>query len=267
MELTEDNNQDKISINENKEAWNKVAYEAWIQKYGEPTEAAKKIQKNPLKSLSVLGEKFGDVSNKRILNLMGSNGSKAVALALMGAEVTVVDFSEGNRRYAMEMADAAGIKIEYLLSDVLKLTDDVLNSDYDIVFAEMGILHYFLDLSPFMNIVFRALKSDGLFVVRDFHPVTTKLISSRGTTAKIRKHKVTGDYFSTTLEESDIAYSKHLTEAEPIKVLLRKWNIGEIVTAVADSGLIIKSLTEEPNLSCEVFDKGIPKSFTLTARK
>ena len=132
----------------------------------------------------------------------------------------------------------------------------------------MGILHYFTDLKPLINIIYKLLGDKGLLVIRDFHPVSTKLITSRGTTAKIRKHKVTGDYFDTSLEEKDVSYSKYLTDdEEPKKVLLRKWNLGEIVTAVAREGLFIKSLDEEANMSCEVFDKGIPKTFTLVAEK
>ncbi|MDY2582891.1 MAG: SAM-dependent methyltransferase, partial [Clostridium perfringens] len=62
-------------------------------------------------------------------------------------------------------------------------------------------------------------------------------------------------------------YSKYLEKGEVEKVFLRKWNLGEIVTAVANTGLKIESLTEEPNLSSDVFDKGIPKTFTIVARK
>ena len=198
---------------------------------------------------------------------MGSNGNKAVALALLGADVTVVDFSEGNRRYALDLAEACGVKINFILSDVLKMPKEVMSGDYDIVFAEMGILHYFSDLSPFMNVINSLLKDGGKAVLRDFHPVSTKLITSRGSTAKVRKHKVTGDYFDTSLEEKEVAYSKYLEEGEVEKVFLRKWNLGEIVTAVAHTGLKIESLTEEPNLSSDVFDKGIPKTFTIVARK
>jgi len=251
----------------NQEAWNKAAYKAWVEKFGEPHEAIKKILKNPAKILSVLHSKFGDVKGKKIMNIMGSNGTKAIALALLGAEVTVVDFSEGNRQFALELAEAAGVKINYVLANVLDIPQEELVGDYDIVFAEMGILHYFSDLKPFFNVFYRALKEDGIMVLRDFHPVSTKLITSRGTTAKIRKHKVTGDYFDTSLEEQDISYSKFMSEEEPIKVFLRKWNLGEIITAVAGEGLMVQSLEEEPNLSCEVFDKGIPKTFTLVAKK
>ncbi|NDI35459.1 class I SAM-dependent methyltransferase [Chengkuizengella sediminis] len=261
-------NEQNNSLNVNKEIWNQETYDAWVQRFGEPKEAVKKIRKAPLKSLSVLYEKFGDVKEKKIMNLMGSNGSKAVALALLGAHATVVDFSEGNQRYAKELAHEAEVKIEYILSDVLTLSQEHLTGDYDIVFAEMGILHYFIDLNPFFDVVYKLLGNQGQFIIRDFHPVSTKLITSRGSTSKIRKHKVTGDYFNTSLEEKEVSFIKFLDqEKEPKKVLHRNWNLGEIVTAVAKAGLIIQSLDEEPNLSSEVFDKGIPKTFTLVAEK
>ncbi len=250
----------------NEEAWNLETYDAWVRRFGAPEEAAARIAKQPSKSLSVLGEAIGDPGGKRIMNLMGSNGSKAVALALLGASVTVVDFSPGNRRYALELAEAAGIPLDYRISDVLKLDTDELAGTYDVVFAEMGILHYFADLAPFMRLAETLLARGGRFVLRDFHPVSTKLISSRGTTAKIRKHKVDGDYFDTSLEEQEASFAKY-TEGESPKVLLRKWNLGEIVTAAAQSGLIIDALREEANLSGESFDRGIPKTFTLISRK
>lgn len=270
MENFQENNvlrNKNVCVNENEEAWNKETYNAWVSRFGSPKKAAEKIKAMPEKKLGVLLDKFGDVKGKKIFNLMGSNGNKAVALALLGAEVTVVDFSEGNRRYALDLAKACGVKINFILSDVLKMPKEILKSEYDIVFAEMGILHYFTDLVPFMNVINTLLKDGGKAVIRDFHPVSTKLISSRGSTAKVRKHKVTGDYFDTSLEEKAVAYSKYLEEGEVEKVFLRKWNLGEIITAVANTGLKIESLTEEPNLSSDVFDKGIPKTFTVVARK
>ncbi|WP_255993802.1 class I SAM-dependent methyltransferase [Clostridium perfringens] len=270
MEKFQENNileDKKVCVNENEEAWNKETYNAWVKRFGTAKEAAEKIKAMPEKKLNVLLDKFGDVKGKKIFNLMGSNGNKAVALALLGADVTVVDFSEGNRRYALDLAESCGVKINFILSDVLKMPKEVMSGDYDIVFAEMGILHYFSDLAPFMNVINSLLKDGGKAVLRDFHPVSTKLITSRGSTAKVRKHKVTGDYFDTSLEEKEVAYSKYLEEGEVEKVFLRKWNLGEIVTAVANTGLKIESLTEEPNLSSDVFDKGIPKTFTIVARK
>jgi hypothetical protein len=53
------------------------------------------------------------------------------------------------------------------------------------------VLHYFVDLLPLMSKVQQLLRPGGRLLLREFHPVSTKLISSKG-----KKHKVAGDYFS-----------------------------------------------------------------------
>lgn len=260
--------------NHNEQAWNEETYDAWVERFGNPAEAAAKIGRNPEAKLHPIYNHFGDIAGKRVANLMGSNGFKAVALALLGADVTIVDISPGNEKYALELASAAGVKLHYIVSDVLKMPVEELTPRYDLVFAELGIVHYFTDLVPFMRVAAGLLKPTGRFVLRDFHPVSTKLLSSRGSTAKIRKHKVDGDYFDTSLEEMKVSYSKYLSadhsaaaDPEVKKVYLRRWTLGEIVTAAAAAGLHIVLLQEEPNLSSQVFDKGIPKTFTLVADK
>lgn len=254
------------------ELWNEDTYAAWTSRFGTPAEAAGKLAKDPGGKLFPLNTYLGEVKGRRIINLMGSNGMKAVALALLGADVTVADFSEANARYARELAQAAGVPLNYIVSDVLALPDVLQDNSYDLAFAEMGIVHYFTDLNQFMAVARRLLAPGGRFVLRDFHPVTTKLISSKGSTAKVRKHKVSGDYFDTALEEKQVSYSKYMPDSgapaegvKPNTVYWRRWTLGEIVTAAAASGLVLQQLVEEPNLSSDVYDKGIPKTFTLVA--
>lgn len=252
----------------NSDAWNSGAYEAWIRRFGTPAEAARKLIAQPVKRIGELYPYFEEISGKKIINLLGSNGMKAVALSVLGAEVTVVDFSEENEKYALELAAEAGKSIRYVVSDVLKLPSQELSGDYDTVLMEKGILHYFNDLEPLFIVVRDLLKEGGHLILQDFHPVSTKLISSKGTTANIRKHKVTGNYFNSELVEREVAFTK-FTESGDVtnKVYLRLWTLGEIVTAAARSGLRILELTELPNLSSEVYDSGIPKSFILVAAK
>ncbi|OMC69987.1 SAM-dependent methyltransferase [Paenibacillus odorifer] len=267
------NNQaEKNAVPTSEELWNEDTYTAWVTRFGTPSEAAAKLIKEPSAKLHPLLSFFGEVKSKKMMNLMGSNGMKAVALSLLGAEVTVADFSEANARYAADLAQEAGVPLTYIVSDILKLPEDVLDGSYDIVFAELGIVHYFTNLTLFMETARRLLSPGGVFVLRDFHPVTTKLISSKGSTAKVRKHKVNGDYFDSSLEEKKVSYSKYLPstgkpagEQEHSVVYWRRWTLGEIVTAAANSGLVIRQLVEEPNLSSDVYDKGIPKTFTLVA--
>ncbi len=256
--------------NSNEKAWNQNTYDAWVHRFGTPQEMAEKLKKDPIVRLRPIYELMGEVKNKSIINLMGSNGTKAVALALLGAKVKVIDFSAANMQYAKELAAAASVDIEYIVSDVLKLPKAELVPQCQIVFAELGILHYFTDLLPFFKTAYTLIEKGGIFILRDFHPVSTKLISSRGSTANVRKHKVTGDYFDTSLQEVDAAYSKYLEDdksTDESKALIRKWNLGEIVTAAADAGFRLKCLREEPNLSSDIYDKGIPKTFSLVSEK
>ena len=253
--------------NKNNAIWQQETYNAYVKKYGFPNEAAQKIIRDPEKILYPIYPYFKKVKGQKIFNLMGSMGQKAVALSLLGANVTVVDISPGNKQYALELAEACGCEIDYIIGDILNVNLESYHETNDIVFAEMGIIHYFQDLTPFFNIAYRLLQSKGKFILRDFHPVSTKLISSRGSTAKVRKHKVTGDYFSTELVEQEVAFSKYSDEALLDKVFLRKWTLGEIITSLAQVGFMVKELKEEPNLSSEVFDQGIPKTFTIVCSK
>jgi SAM-dependent methyltransferase len=254
----------------NQQAWQQDTYEAWIQRYGTPSEVVAQLRRSPTTVLQPIYKYLGEVSGKRVANLMGSNGVKALALALLGAEVTLFDYSPGNTRYARDLAREAEVILPVVECDVLQIPPEQLQGNFDLVLAELGIVHYFTDLKPFMEVVHRLLATGGRFVLRDFHPVSTKLLSFRGTTAKIRKYKVTGDYFDTALEERAASYTKHLPATgslQPATVFWRKWTLGEVVTAVASSGLFIRTLDEEPNLSSEVFDKGIPKTYSLVADK
>nr|WP_188890039.1 class I SAM-dependent methyltransferase [Paenibacillus radicis (ex Gao et al. 2016)] len=235
-----------------------------------PQEAIVKIKQDSVKRIGTAFKFMGEnIEGKRVINLLGSNGNKAVALALLGAKMTVVDFSSDNERYATELANQAGVGLKYIVADVLQLPLDELANQYDFVFMEYGILHYFMDLQPLFQVIHRLLDNGGRMILQDFHPVSTKLITSKGTTANIRKHKVTGNYFDTSLIEKEVSHSKYLNseniDEAAHKVYLRNWTLGEIITAIASEGLTIEILEELPNLSSEVFDKGIPKTFTLVA--
>lgn len=259
--------QEHTKINET--AWNQLAYEAWTNRFGTPFDAAADIKKDPAKKLGTLHRYFGDVKDKKIVNLLGSHGIKGVALALLEADITVIDFSSDNKRYAEELSKAANVTINYILSDVLNVPEEENANNFDIAFCELGILHYFTDLKLFFRTASNMLKPEGIFIIQDFHPISTKLITTKG-----KKHKVTGDYFSKELTETEVAYLKYipgieaLTEAEKNgfqKALIRKWTIGEIITFLAESGFTILELNESEGPKPE--DKGIPKLFTVKAKK
>ena len=103
---------EKYSL-QHKKAWEFDTYDFWVRTAGTPKERAKKDKENPLKMLKQYANYFEKFEGIEIANICGSCGKKAIPLALLGANVTVFDISEANKKYAIETADAAGVKIEY----------------------------------------------------------------------------------------------------------------------------------------------------------
>ena len=100
----------------NKTAWEYRAYEFWNQQ-DSPAEKAAKLKSDPLAHLDLHKKYFDIIVGKKVANPCGSNGRKAVPLALLGAEVTVFDISEENKRYALELAHNANVSIQFILGD------------------------------------------------------------------------------------------------------------------------------------------------------
>ncbi|MBD5460630.1 MAG: class I SAM-dependent methyltransferase, partial [Lachnospiraceae bacterium] len=157
---------------QNKTAWEYNAYEFWVKQSGTPAERAKKDLENPLGMLKRYAGYFDTYKDVRIANICGSCGKKAVPLAVLGAEVTVFDISEDNKRYALEVAEAANVTIHFEVCDVLEIDTGRYGGYFDIVFMEGGVLHYFHDLDAFMQMMYSLLKDGGKMICSDFHPFT-----------------------------------------------------------------------------------------------
>ena len=180
---------------------------------------------------------LGDVRDRKILHPLGSNGRKGIPLAILGAEVTIIDISEENKRYTLEVARAAGVDIEYIAADYSTYEDPRRDESYDFAYMEGGILHYFGDAADMFRKTHRMLRRDGRLILDDFHPYR-KLASDFPTG---------GDYFDSGFHDGPVAYAHFLEGADPSTMpqcLLRYWTIGEIVTAIASAGFHIEEMKE-----------------------
>lgn len=244
----------------NKRGWNQFAYEAWTIRHGTPKEYAAILKNDPVKPIRYYMDDIGDIRGKRILNLLGSKGNKAVCFALLGADVTVIDISEANQKYALELADEAGVSIIYIVSDVVKVDESVLPS-FDIIILEMGVLHYFKDLLPLFTKVKQLMEKNSVFILRDYHPFVSKVIQLVD-----GEMKINGDYFCDELVEVDVAYSTLLPkdiQADLEKNLIRKWTLSEIINSLIQVGLTVKEMKEDKGIDW-AFPKGSPTGIANT---
>lgn len=243
---------------QNKRAWEFNAYDFWYQNCT-PKERAKADIQNPIGQLKRYADYFDTYEGVRVANICGSCGKKAVPLAILGADVTVFDISEENKRYAMEVAENADVKINYQVCGVLEIDLDLFGNSFDIVFMEGGILHYFHDINQFMKVMHSLLKDDGKMICSDFHPFT-KIIDTLGFEQKAM------DYFSTEVYEGEMAHARFFDEEIRKQMPLcsyRKYTISEIINSIIGNGFILKRFDEHPSWE----NQTVPGEFTLAAKK
>jgi 2-polyprenyl-3-methyl-5-hydroxy-6-metoxy-1,4-benzoquinol methylase len=237
----------------NQQAWNKERYDAWTAAMGAPAEEAARLAADPRRAPRRLLPHLGDVAGKRICNLQGSHGRIAVSLALLGADVTVIDFAEENARYARELAESAGVSIGYHVSDSI-LADQLGLAPFDAVVMELGVLHYHQDIARFFAVCAALMKPGGALVLNEFHPIERKLFHYAGTGE--------GDYFRADLVIADVP--NPTKDGRSIaQCAYRFWTLAEIVMAAIGAELTVRTLAEHPDWD----NPRIPGTFTLVAEK
>ncbi|MFB9324505.1 class I SAM-dependent methyltransferase [Paenibacillus aurantiacus] len=239
----------------NKKAWEYRAYEFWNKRDGSPQEKARRILENPRAALKKHKHLFEHVQGKKVANLCGSNGRKAVPLALLGAEVTVFDISEENQKYALELAASANTTLAYIVTDIYDIDFQEYGGYFDLLYLEGGILHYFSDLEKFMGILYALLKDGGKMILSDFHPLG-RVISSHGEI----------NYFDAELKNGDVAYKGAFDQDEQNDfpdVSIRLYTLSDIMNSVIAAGFSLRKFDEHRGWNNE----NIPWEFTILADK
>ncbi|MDE6641455.1 MAG: class I SAM-dependent methyltransferase [Acetatifactor sp.] len=244
---------------QNKKAWEYNAYEFWVKHSGTPLERAKKDVEDPIGMLRRYSNYFNTFKEIRVANICGSCGKKAIPLALLGSQVTVFDISEDNRKYALEVADAANVEIKYEVCDILEIDMEKYEGYFDVAFMEGGILHYFHDIDEFMTIMYSILKKGGKMICSDFHPFNK--ISDI-----LNLQQPTMSYFSKEVFEGEMAHARFFDEdirKEMPKCSYRKYTISEIINSIISTGFELKRFDEHPSWTNEK----VPGEFTAIAVK
>ncbi len=244
---------------QNKKAWEYNAYEFWVEHSGTPSDRAKKDLENPVKMLKKYSDYFDTYSGIKIANICGSCGKKAVPLAILGAEVTVFDISEDNKKYALEVAEAANVSLNFEVCDILEIDIEKYGNYFDVVFMEGGVLHYFHDIDEFMRIMYFLLKEGGKMICSDFHPFKKIL----GNSNFVQSEK---NYFSMEIFEGEMAHAPFFEEEIRRQMPLcsyRKYTVSDIINSIINSGFTLKRFDEHPDWTNEK----IPGEFTAVASK
>jgi len=242
---------------QNKIAWEYRAYEARSSRET-IQENAKEILENPKARLRYHAKYFEDIAGKRIANVCGSDGRRTIPFAVLGAEATLFDISEPQIKYALELAEAVGVKLECILGDFCETDIEKYGNMFDFLYMEGGILSYFSKIDEFTKILYAITKPNGQLILCDSHPY-------RKINGSVSEY-TGGDYFDSRLHNAGAPLRVFFPEKEQAafpKILVRYYNMSEIINSVISSGFTLKEFIEHPHGE----DKKRPIEFTIIACK
>jgi predicted TPR repeat methyltransferase len=183
-------------------------------------------------------ERLPDVQGKHVLHLDCATGESTAQLVELGALVTGVDVSAEAIAVAQKRAPTAA----FVQADVQQLSIQLQRGRFDLVYIGGGVFRSLHDLDAWARGVASALRPGGTLLAYDDHPVADCV----DVTSHWR-----GDYFDEEKHE-------------------RFWRLGQIVTAVASAGLVIRSLEEFSSIYRTYRrekDPRVPGQFVLLADK
>jgi SAM-dependent methyltransferase len=201
-------------------------------------------------------ERLPDLKGRTVLHLQCATGEETAELAELGALVTGVDFSEE----ALAVARERWPEIAWVRGDVQSLPLELRRGRFDFVFTGGGILTWLHDLDAWAAGIHAALRPGGFALVYDEHPVLVcvdDLLHWRE------------DYFDET-PQRDVGWAHFQLQGEPAREeqVERFWRLGQVVTALAQAGLVIRRLEELPaERSWRRKDARVPGEFVLVAAR
>jgi SAM-dependent methyltransferase len=235
---------------QNRQSWNRAT--AMHQRHRSGDAALLRAGGSTLFSdeLALLGELRG----LDVVHLQCNTGRDTLSLANLGARVTGVDLSDTAIDLARALSEQTGIPAHFARMDVYDWLDVAAESGecFDVAFCSYGAICWLADLDRWASGLVEVLRPGGRFVTVDFHPVAAmfdddyRLSMSYGGGRRITSPDGVGDYVGA----SGAALATSPADSHPDDVRnphpchLYAWGLGEIVSALAASGLTIKTLRE-----------------------
>jgi SAM-dependent methyltransferase len=197
---------------------------------------------------------LGDIAGQSVVHLQCNSGQDTLSLAQLGAKVTGVDISDTAIEFAQSLSAASGMPATFERADVYDWLDEAAarSAHFDVVFSSYGALVWLSELQSWAQGIERILRPGGRLVLVDYHPVHNMFdehlerVYPYSTAGVPLTFDGVGDYVAATgatvtgFQEGIVAFENTNRDHEWL------WGLGEIVTAIVDSGLDLRALREYP---------------------
>jgi 2-polyprenyl-3-methyl-5-hydroxy-6-metoxy-1,4-benzoquinol methylase len=180
----------------------------------------------------------GDVTGKRLVHLQCHVGLDTLSWARHGALVTGLDFSEPAIEAARSLATSLAIDASFVVADVYDAVTALGRQRFDVVYTGTGALVWLPDIPRWAGVVAALLKPGGFLYLVEGHPFAQILDNAQGTA-------IVRDYFDDQPQVEDYSYTYTDGPAlDHTRSVQFQHPLGQIVTALAETGLRIDFLSE-----------------------
>lgn len=193
---------------------------------------------------------LGDLRGKSIVHLQCNAGQDSLCLARRGAKVLGVDLSDEAIAFAKQLSIESGIDARFVQREVCEWLETT-EERFEIAFSSYGTTGWLPDLDRWARGVHRVLVPGGMLVYVEFHPLRW---SFDDTLALTKDDYFEARPFTDPVGDYVLESGKALGVIAPAESVTNEipatsWQhgLGQIVTAVAQAGLVIDRLEEYPH--------------------
>jgi len=193
---------------------------------------------------------LGDVRGVTLLHLQCHIGTDTLSWARRGAAVTGVDFSERSLALARQLSEELGLAATFVHSNIYELRDH-LDGQFDIVYTSRGVLVWMRDIVKWAEIVAHYLKPGGIFYIMETHPFFQVFEEPEEGKLEVRLpyfHNAEPMVWDDGLP--DYADGNYVPQRPSYEW---QWPISDILNALIEAGLQIRSFNEYERLFFRLF--------------
>jgi SAM-dependent methyltransferase len=202
---------------------------------------------------------LGDIAGRTLVHLQCNAGQDSLSLAARGALVTGVDISDTAIEFACKLSAESGIPATFQRADVYDWLAATAAGEerFDIAFSSYGAVVWLSDIARWAEGIAQILKPAGRFVLVEFHPFASMFdwewrlepsFSYFGSGQPHTFESGIGDYVA--LSGPALAPSGFLEGVQdfvnPFPGHEFQWPVSEIIQALVDAGLQLRSFREYP---------------------
>jgi 2-polyprenyl-3-methyl-5-hydroxy-6-metoxy-1,4-benzoquinol methylase len=205
-------------------------------------------------------EDLGELEGRDVLHLQCHLGTETIAFAHKGARTVGLDFSAEAVTQARQIAQQAGVEVEYVQSNVYDAVSALGGRRFDVVYTGKGSLAHLPDVHRWAAVAAKLLRPDGRLYVAEFHPLLGALdhTAQQGAGLDLVLDK---DYLEGRgAQECEATYTYTDGPAVQGATVAYQWahSIGEVVNALLGVGLRITRLRETTAVPWRQWEEMVP---------